>query len=41
MKNQTILITGGAGYIGKIADWALREQGFETHQEAQSASEGT
>ena len=30
MKNQQILITGGSGYIGKIADRILRNRGYKT-----------
>jgi UDP-glucose 4-epimerase len=30
MQNQRILITGGSGYIGKIADRILRNKGYET-----------
>ena len=30
MQNQQILITGGSGYIGKIADCILRNYGHET-----------
>ena len=30
MKNRQILITGGSGYIGKIADRVLRNKGYKT-----------